>query len=189
MDRELGIVTQFNVKVDDPQRLDTVAGLIDEVFRTAEHPTTTRSEKAFVAHVAADMIELIAFTKYMAYGCLVAVLALVGNAIVMGVQDRIKEHAILQTLGYHGSLIGRLVIGEGILLALIGGASGSLAALGIIAWTRLSLSVDGLSIPIEANPMLLAIGLIIATLLGVLASLVPGWQASRRTIAQCFRAV
>ena len=189
VDRKLGIVTQFNVKVDDPQRIDTIAGLIDEVFRTAEHPTTTRSEKAFVAHVAADMIELIAFAKYMAYGCLVAVLALVGNAIVMGVQDRIKEHAILQTLGYRGSLIGRLVIGEGILLALIGGASGTLAALGIIAWTRFSLSVDGLSIPIEANPMLLAIGLAIATLLGILASLVPGWQASRRTIAQCFRAV
>ena len=59
VDRKLGVVTQFNVKVDDPDRLDTIAASIDEVFATAEQPTTTRSEKAFVAQVAADMIELV----------------------------------------------------------------------------------------------------------------------------------
>ena len=189
VDRKLGVVTQFNVKVDDPDRLDTIAASIDEVFATAEQPTTTRSEKAFVAQVAADMIELVEFTKYMGWGCLIAVLALVGNAIAMSVQDRIKEHAILQTLGYRGGLIGRLIVSEGILLALIGGATGTLTALAVIRWTHLSLSVDGLSIPIETNPTLLGTGLIIAAAVGVLAGLVPAWQASRRPIADCFRTV
>jgi len=64
VDRKLGTVTQFNIKVESPEQLDTVAAAVDEMFRTAEHPTTTRSEKAFVAQVAADMIELIEFTKY-----------------------------------------------------------------------------------------------------------------------------
>ncbi len=189
VDRQLGTVTQFNVKVDDPDQLESVAAAIDEVFHAAEHPTTTRSEKAFVAQVAADMIELIGFTQYMGWGCLVAVLALVGNAIVMGVQDRVKEHAILQTLGYRGGLIGRLIVGEGVVMAMLGGVAGTLAALAVIRWTRVSLSVDGLSIPIEADPGLLGIGLAIAATLGVVAGLVPAWQASRRPIAHCFRAV
>ena len=189
VDRKLGVVTQFNVKVDDSDLLDTVAAAIDELFATAEHPTTTRSEKAFVAYVADDMIELIAFTKYMGWACLVAVLALVGNAIVMSVQNRIKEHAILQTLGYRGELIGRLIVSESIVLALIGGATGALAVLAVIRITSMSLSIDGLSIPIEANSMLFGIGLIIAATLGVLAGLIPAWQASRRPIAHCFRAV
>ena len=92
-------MTQFNVKVDQPSQLDTVASAIDDLFHTAEAPTTTRSEKAFVAHVATDIIELIEFTRWLGYGCLAAVLALVGNAIVLSAQDRIKSHAILQTLG------------------------------------------------------------------------------------------
>ena len=188
-DRKLGTVTQFNVKVDDPEQIDAVAAAIDEVFRTAEHPTTTRSEKAFVAQVASDMIELIEFTRLLGWGCLIAVLALVANAIVLSVQDRIKEHAILQTLGYRGGLIGRLIISEGIVLALIGGAVGTIGALAIIRWARFSLSVDGLSIPIEAGPTLLLAGLLIATVLGVPAGLVPAWQAARRPIAHCFRAV
>ena len=189
VDRRLGTVTQFNVKVDDPARLDDVAASIDEVFERAEHPTTTRSEKAFVAYVAADMIELIHFTTFMGWGCVAAVLALIGNAIVMSVQDRIKEHAILQTLGYRGGLIGRLIVSEGVVLALIGGATGTVGALAGMWWTRFSLSVDGLSIPIEASTTLLLIGLLIAAVMGVLAGLVPAWQASRRPIAQCFRAV
>ncbi len=189
VDRKLGTVTQFNVKVSSPEQIDSVAAKIDELFSSAEHPTTTRSEKAFVAQVAADMIELIEFTKYMGWGCLAAVLALVGNAIVMSVQDRIKEHAVLQTLGYRSTLIGRLVLCEGVVLSMLGGVVGTGAALLVIHWSKFSLSVDGLSIPIEADASLLVMGLLITVALGVLAGLVPAWRASRRQIADCFRAV
>ena len=188
-DRKLGIVTQFNVNVENPEQLDIVAAAIDEVFQTAEHPTTTRSEKAFVAQIAADMIELIEFTRILGWGCLAAVLALVANAIILSVQDRIKEHAILQTLGYRSGLIGQLIISEGIVLSLIGGMVGTISSMAVIHWARFSLSVDGLSIPIKASPILLLTGLMIAVGLGVVAGLVPAWQASRRPIAYCFRAV
>jgi len=188
-DRRLGTVTQFNIKVDDPARLDAVAAAVDELFGSAEAPTTTRSEKAFVAQVAGDMIELIGFTRYLGWGCLVAVLALVGNAIVLSVQDRIKEHAVFQTLGYSGWLIGRLIVTEAVVLGVLGGVLGAAAALLTIQFSRISFSVDGLSIPIEADPVLLATGLAIAVTLGVLAGVVPAVQAARRPIAACFRAV
>lgn len=189
VDKRLGTVTQFNVKIDDPSKLEAVSAAIDELFASAEQPTTTRSEKAFVAQIAGDMIELIGFTRYLGWGCLVAVLALVGNAIVLSVQDRIKEHAVLQTLGYRSSLIGRLIVTEAALLGLLGGLLGAGLALLTIRLTRLSFSVDGLSIPIDAGPMLLAMGLALSIALGVIAGLVPAVQAARRPIASCFRAV
>lgn len=189
VDKRLGTVTQFNVKVDDPAKLDAVSAQIDALFASAEQPTTTRSEKAFVAQIAGDMIELIGFTQYLGWGCLVAVLALVGNAIVLSVQDRIKEHAVLQTLGFGSALIGRLIVTEAALLGLLGGLLGAGAALLTIRLTRLSFSVDGLSIPIDAGPMLLAMGMALSIVLGVVAGLVPAIQAARRPIASCFRAV
>jgi len=188
-DKKLGTVTQFNVKVDDPSKLDAVSAEIDALFASAEQPTTTRSEKAFVAQVAGDMIELIGFTRYLGWGCLVAVLALVGNAIVLSVQDRIKEHAILQTLGYPSSLIGRLIVTEAVVLGTVGGLVGAGAALLTIRLTRMSFSVDGLSIPIDAGPLLLATGLLLSVALGVFAGLVPAIQAARRPIVTCFRAI
>ena len=189
VDKKLGIVTQFNVKVDDPAKLTQIAATIDALFKFAEQPTSTRPEKAFVAQAAADMIELIGFAKYLGFGCLAAVLALVANAIVLSVQDRIKEHAILQTLGYNGSLIGRLIIAEGMTLGVLGGILGTAGALAVIEWGQYSLSVDGLSIPIQAGGSLVASGLAISIVLGIVAGLVPAWQASRRSIAACFRAV
>lgn len=188
-DGGLGVVTQFNVKVTDATQLEPIARRIDEVFASAEHPTSTRSEKAFVAQVAGDVIELVRFTRVLGWGCLVAVLALVGNAIVLSVQGRIKEHAVLQTLGYDGGLIARLIIAEGVLLGLAGGTIGTGAAVTLLRWSRLSMSVDGLSLPLSANLATLGVGLGISVLLGVLAGLVPAWQASVRPISTCFRAV
>lgn len=189
VDRRLGTVTQFNVKIADPAKLEAVSAEIDALFASAEQPTTTRSEKAFIAQVASDMIELIGFTRYLGWGCLIAVLALVGNAIILSVQDRIKEHAVLQTLGYRSALIGRLIITEAALLGLLGGLLGASSALLTIRLTRLSFSVDGLSIPIEAGPVLLALGMALSIVLGVVAGMVPAVQAARRPIASCFRAV
>jgi len=186
---ELGIVTQFNVKVDDPKRMDAVADQIDTMFRDDQEPTQTSSAKGFVARAAADIISLVSFMRYLGWGCLAAVLALVGNAIVLSIQDRVCDHAVMQTLGYSGGLIARLVIAEGLLLGLIGGLAGSAAAIGVARWGQFSISSEGLTIPVRATIAVLVQGVALSAALGVAAGLVPAWQASRRPIAQCFRAV
>ncbi|MCL4212015.1 MAG: ABC transporter permease, partial [Phycisphaerales bacterium] len=131
---KLGIVTQFNVRVDDPAKLEEVARRIDEEFRHDVEPTHTRPEKAFVAQAGADVVELVRFTRFVGWGCLLAVLGLVANATILSVQDRIKEHAILQTLGFRGGLIARLIVTEGLLLSMLGGLLGAGAAGAVLHW-------------------------------------------------------
>lgn len=185
----LGVVTQFNVRVDDPARLRETAAQIDELFRHDQDPTTTRPEKAFVAQVGADVVEIVGFARYLGWGCLAAVLALVANAIVLGVQDRVKEHAVLQTLGFRGGLIARMIIAEGLVLGVLGGAGGTAMAAAFLAWGKFSLSTEGLSIHVSPDVRTSMVGLAIATGVGVAAGLVPAVQAGRREIAQSFRAV
>lgn len=185
----LGSVTQFTVRVDDPARMDAVAAAIDEQFSAEADPTTTRPEKAFVAQAGADIVEIVKFTQWLGWGCLAAVLALVANAIVLSVQDRVKEHAVLQTLGFRSGLIARLIVSEGMLIGLIGGAVGSSVALAIVHYGNFSLSQEGLSISVNAAWSVLAWGLFISAGVGVVAGLVPAWRAGRREIAACFRAV
>ena len=186
---KLGVVTQFNVRVDDPANLEAVAGAIDDAFASDTDPTSTSSEQAFVARAAQDVVRIVGFTQWLGWGCLAAVLALVGNAIVLSVQDRVREHAVLQTLGYQGSLIARLIVSEGAILGLLGGALGTLVALLVIHYGSFSLTSEGLSVPVIAGPNVVVIGLSLSVLLGIVAGLVPAWQASRRQITECFRAV
>jgi putative ABC transport system permease protein len=185
----LGVVTQFTVRVTDPDRLEPVAAEIDDAFSADAEPTATRPEKAFVAQAGADIVEIVRFTRWLGWGCLAAVLALVGNAIVLGVQDRIREHAVLQTLGFRSGLIARLILGEGVLLGLAGGALGTVAALAVVHYGRFSLSQEGLSVNVTASWRVFAIGCVLSAGVGIAAGLVPALRAGRREIASCFRAI
>ena len=183
-----GIVTQFNVQVTEPERLEEVAAAIDAEFAPAQDPTATSPEKAFVARAAADVLEIVGFMRWLGVGCLTAVLALVGNAIVLSVQDRVNEHAVYQTLGFRGHLIARLIVAEGLVLSVTGGLIGAAAAMVFLSRAALAFSVDGFSIAVNASPGVLLGGVLIAATVGVLAGLVPAWQAGRREIVTCFRA-
>ena len=187
--KKLGIVTQFNVRVTDPNQLDAVARAIDAEFANDPEPTSTSSEKAFVARAAQDVVRIVRFTQWLGWGCLAAVLALIANAIVLSVQDRIREHAVMQTLGYSGPQIASLIIAEGAIVGLAGGVAGTLIALLVVRWGQFAISNEGLSVPVIAQPSTAVIGIVLSVGIGVLAGLVPAVQASRRQITECFRAV
>jgi putative ABC transport system permease protein len=185
----VGIVTQFSVQVDDPQNSERIAEAIDAEFARDADPTSTRPEKAFVANAARDIIEIIAFTRWLGWAALAAVLALVANAIVLGVQDRIKEHAVLQTLGFRPGLIARLIVAEGLVVSIAGGLLGTLGAFAAMRAMRVTMTVEGVSMNVSGDPSSVLIGLAMAATLGVVAGLIPAWQASRREIVSCFRTV
>jgi putative ABC transport system permease protein len=187
--QKLGVVTQFSVRVTDPALLDTVAQAIDAEFADEPDPTTTSSEQAFVARAAQDIVRLVDFTRFLGWGCLIAVLALVANAMILSQQDRVREHAVFQTLGYSGGLIARLLLGEALLVGLLGGGLGGLLAHALLTWRTFSLTSEGLSINVMAHPGTLVAGLLLSAVLGTLAGLIPAWQASRKAIVECFRAV
>ncbi|MEO1834180.1 MAG: ABC transporter permease [Akkermansiaceae bacterium] len=180
----LGTVTQFNVKVASSDLLDPIAKAIDETFRSDSQPTVTRPEKAFFAETAKQMIELIGFTRWLGLGAVAAVLGLVANAVLLIVRARVKETAILQTLGFSRLQIASLVSFEGILLGLLGGAIGVISAYLFFHWQSFTLGNEGLTLAITPSPTILLKGLLVALLLGLLASLYPAWRASRQPVVQ-----
>jgi putative ABC transport system permease protein len=184
-----GDVTQFNVYVDDPTRMDAIAADIDELFKHDERPTATRPEKAFIGRAARDIVHLVDFAGWLGWGALVAVFALVANAIVLAMRDRIRDHAVLQTLGWTGGLIGWMVLVEGAMLGLAGGVLGALGAWGTIRLGRFAMTMEGAAIEMSTSFTTAATGIGLALLLGLMAGVVPAVRLSRRDIATCFRAV
>lgn len=185
----LGQVTQFDVGVENASYLESVSDAIDELFRNAQEPTMTATQNLFIAQIASDLIELVGFARWLGIGCLAAVLALIGNAIVLSVQSRVSEHAVLQTLGYPSWMIGILIMVEGAVISLAGAALGAAGAITIAKVTNLALSIEGQSIPILAGPGLILSGMLLCAGLGIAAGLVPAWQASRQQIAASFRTI
>lgn len=183
----LGVVTQFNVRVDTPEHLDAVARQIDERFKSETAPTFTQPEKAFFAQTARELINLAGFTRWIGYGAVIAVFGLVANAILLVVRSRVREHAILQTLGYPSAAVGFLVLAEGALLGLWGGGLGVLASLGFLSVRRITFGNEGLALGLSADWSVMGTGVLLAMALGLLASAWPAIVSVRRPIVQCLR--
>lgn len=185
--RGLGEVTQFNVRVEDSAQLEKVAAAIDAHFASAEEPTHTQHEKAFFAQAARELIELTGFTRWIGLGAVVAVLGLIANAVLLVVRTRIRENAVLQTLGYPDSAIAWLVLLEGLLLGLAGGLLGAGGAMAFLAVSRITFGNEGQIMAVAADPALFISGMLLALLLGGIASAYPAWQSARRPIVESLR--
>lgn len=183
----LGVVTQFNVRVNHPHELNPVAEAIDGLFRSGQEPTDTRPEKAFFAETAAELVELIGFTRWLGVAAVVAVGALVANALLLVVRGRVKENAVLRTLGFPGPAIGLLVLGEGGMLGLGGGILGVGTAAAFLHWQSFTMGNEGLTLAIQPDPWVIITGIIAALALGVFASLWPAIQAMTQPIVRNLR--
>ena len=184
-----GFVTQFNVLVDDPARMDDVALAIDDTFAHAEQPTATRPEKAFIGRAARDIVDIANFTGILGWGALIAVFALITNAIMLAMRNRIRNHAIMQTLGWTGPLVAWMVLVEAAMLGLFGGLLGAFGAWLTVQYGRFAVTMEGTSIEISTNVWTAIIGTGLAFSLGMLAGIAPAVRLSRRSIASSFEAV
>jgi putative ABC transport system permease protein len=185
--RGLGIVTQFNVRVEKSSDLKPVADAIDARFKSDQQPTNTRPEKAFFAETAGQLIELIGFTRWLGLGAVLAVIALVANSILLMVRSRVKENAVLRTIGYPGRAIMFLVLSEGGMLGLAGGIGGAGLAWIFLRWQSFTMGSEGHTLAVlpELSTVLFASGA--ALVLGVAASLHPAIVAIRQPIVKSLR--
>lgn len=183
----LGTVTQFNVRVNDSSQMETVAGRIDSLFSSDSEPTHTRPEKAFFAQTAKDMIEMIAFTRWIGIGSVLAVLGLVANALLLAARGRIEESAILQTLGFTRFSTGLILVLEGALLGLIGGLVGSVGASFFLHVQSFTFGNEGLTLALTASFEVTLWGLMIALVLGLVASIWPAYVASSKPLVSSLR--
>ncbi len=184
---QVGTVTQHEVLLAPGVDADAKSAEIDALFRGGPVETDTRPKGVFQAKSLGDLAQLIGLAHYLGLACVGLVLALVATTTVMSVQDRIKEHAVLQAIGCTGSRVFGLVLVESTLLSIAGGVLGVGAAMLMLAWSHLSVGAEAVTIAFQPSWPLAAMGIVVAGVVGMLAGLAPGWQASRADIVAALR--
>jgi len=184
---DVGTVTQLEVHLNETAEPERLAKQIDQAFRSGPVGTTTRTKGMFQADTVADLAELIGFIHWLGYACVGLVLSLVATTTVMSVQDRIKEHAVLQTLGLRPMRVFGLVLTESLLLSTLGGILGVAAAALLLSSSGMSVAAEGVTIAFEPSLVLATQGIAVAIAVGILAGIAPGWHASRTEIVPALR--
>ncbi len=185
----VGTVTMLEVQLSKDVDPDAVAAQIDAGFKGGPIATTTRSKGVFQRDTLSDLAELIELAHWLGYACAGLVLALVATTTVMAVQDRIKEHAVLQTLGVRPMRILRLVIAESTIQSMVGGLVGVTAGTLLLFFGQFAIGAEGVTIAFEPSLPVAVAGLAVSFVVGIVAGIVPGWQASQAEIVSALRHV
>jgi putative ABC transport system permease protein len=169
------------LRTTSPAVNDRVSKTIDDMFANSPYETATDTEKAFNKAFAAQLGNIALIVGLVVGAAFVTILMIVGNTMAMTVRERTREIGVLKTLGFSGPRILRMVLGESVLLALIGGLPGLALAGLVIYGVRDSVMqfVPMMSLP----PDIIAAAIALMLALGILTGLLPALGAMRLKIA------
>lgn len=150
---------------------------IDDSFANSAYATDTVTEQQFAAAFAGQLGNIGLIISIVVGASFLTILIIVGNTMVMAVRERTREIGIMKTLGFSVQRIMGMIVGEALLIALLGGLSGLLLAT-LFVTALAAGGFGGLTIP--GSIWLKGIGWMI--LLGLLTSVIPAINALRLNI-------
>ncbi|MCH2360033.1 MAG: ABC transporter permease [Pirellulales bacterium] len=177
-----GLVTQFEIVLRESADAAMVQEQVDTLFAVGQVETDTRMKGAFQQKSLGDLMQMIRMSGYLGYGCVGLLLVLLMTTTLMSVQDRIKEHAVMKTLGYSRSNVFSIVLLETAIIGIIGGAIGIAAAVMAIISSGLAIGAEAVTIAFTPSLDLVLTGGVLLALGSMVAGIIPAWVASRTSI-------
>jgi len=107
------------------------------------------------------------------------------NAQLMAVFERTREIGVLRAVGWRRSRIMMMILGESVLIGILGGVGGTGLAWLMLAANKEALSAFGATTEISLDLLLQA--LVMVFLLGILGGLYPAFRASRMKPVEALR--
>jgi putative ABC transport system permease protein len=122
----------YIIRVADSERARSIAADIDRLFANSPDETKTQPEREFAIGFAKQIGDVGALVTRILVAVFFTILILTGNTMAQAIRERIPELAILKTLGFSDTLVTALVLGEALLLLVLGGAAGMAAAVSLM---------------------------------------------------------
>jgi putative ABC transport system permease protein len=176
-----GTVQRLVVKLRNPDQAGVVSGAIDAMFANGPVPLRTQTEKEFAEAQLSQIGNVAFFVDAVIGAVFFTLLLMLGNTLMQSFRERVRDFAVLKTLGFSDMRVTMIVASEAILLCGIAGIIGLvLARIGLLLLGRVS---GGL---VSGNFSASVFGAtILFVLLAALTSVtVPMWRSHRLSIVE-----
>jgi lipoprotein-releasing system permease protein len=171
-----GGVTSLEVTVRDVYAAQTVAEAISAATGVESDSWITTNAQFFTA-VSAQTTANTAIRFFVGLSVAFGIASVLAVVVV----QKSREIGILRAMGISRAQILRLFLLQGGLLALGGAVLGcGIGALGLVLWQRMAKNADGTPLfPLNLDPQLFFLALLLATATGLLAAFAPARSAAR----------
>lgn len=178
-------VSNWQLRLNQPDRADEIAQLVDALFENSPDPTKTASEDEFNRQFARQLGDMGFITTMIMAAVFFTIVLLTGNTMAQALRERIPELAVLKTLGFTDQTIFLVVLGEAVLLCVVGALLGVVG--GFVIGPGLSAGLSGVFGSFEVVPVTALEALVCSLVIGVVIGLAPAISAQRLTIVDALR--
>lgn len=179
-----GQVGWYQVRVNDPDRAAEISAAIDQEFANSPFETKTEPEGAFMQGFASQVGDIGAIITAILSAVFFTILLVAGNTMAQSVRERIEEIGVLKAMGFTNGLVLAVVLGESMLISVVGGSIG----LGLALLMTAGGSPVPSMFPVFYIPAPHAIvGVVLIVGLGAVAGVLPAMQAMRLRVAEALR--
>jgi putative ABC transport system permease protein len=177
----------YMIGVDHPNNSPIVAQGVDRLFKNSLAETLTETEKAFTLSFVSMSEAIIVAIQAVSFVVIGIIVAVVANTMSMAARERSWEYAVFKTLGFGGWHIAGLILGESLLITLMGCGLG----MGLtFPAAYLFRKMVPLYLPVfQVEDETLFLGFLASLGVGVLAALAPTWRSIHVRIADGLRRV
>ena len=177
----------FVLKVASPDAMTAVAAAVDSNFANSSAPTKTESEREFQQGFVSMSSAIITSLKVITMVIVGIILLVLANTIVMAVRERTREYAVLKTLGFQARHLAAFIIGEALLIGLVGGVLGLALTFPLVR--GLARALPGFFPVIRVEPGTIALALGAAMFAALVAGALPTIRVARTSIVDGLRRI
>jgi len=178
----------FGILASNKDELPRIAREIDAMFENSTAQTRTETESAFLLSFASFFGNVKMFLFAICGAVTFTILLVSANTMAMAVRERVREVGVMKTVGFTDGGILSIILGEAVLVAVIGAAVGCLLASVLAAGVGAAAGAFLAQLrELSLTPATAAICLALGAAIGFVAALVPAWNASRTPILDTMR--
>ncbi len=170
----------MGIRTEDPALNERIIKAIDDMFVNSPWETETMPEKVFIKGFLEQLGNISLMINSVVSAAFFIILVIVGFSMALAIQERTNEIGVMKTLGFQSLRIFKMVLGESMLLAFLGGILGLLVANVIADFLAQAPQFPVPDIILKWSIIFNALGLM--ALLGLVTGIVPAVNALRLNI-------
>jgi putative ABC transport system permease protein len=181
---EVGTFVTLAATPDDVPRIETA---VDDQFRNSPAQTKTETQSAFGLSFLAFLGNIKMILLSVCAALTFTILLVSANTIAMSVRERGREVGVLKTLGYTSGMILWIIVGEAVMISLLGAVLGLGLATLLTGAVRSMPTFNAQLETLTIAPSVVVMCLFVAAMIGAASAFVPAFNASRVSIVEALR--
>lgn len=177
----------YIIQIGNPNNAAAISESVDALFANSSAKTKTETEKAFQQSFVSLSGAIITSLEVISYVIIGIILMVLANTIIMSARERIREYAVLKTLGFTSLHVVGLIAGESLFISMLGGGVGLVMTFPVCAGFGAQFPTI---FPVFAvAPSTIALAISFSVLVGVIAAVFPAIRSANMKIVDGLRQI